>query len=103
MEDLARSGTPVVLTTVYRNLPLMERAGIVRRTGYHDSRDGRTRYEHVWGQEHHDHLVCSRCGRRVEFHYPAIEILQDAVARDHGFVLERHHMELIGICSECRE
>ena len=51
--------------------------------------------------EHHDHLVCSRCGKKVEFSYQAIEILQEAVAREHGFTLESHHFELIGICPDC--
>lgn len=92
------------LTTVYRNLALLVQAGIIRRTSIHGDNDtGGAWYEHIWAQEHHDHLVCSRCGRKVEFSYPAIEVLQEAVAKEYGFTLERHHLELIGVCPECRE
>ena len=46
--------------------------------------------------------LCSRCGKKVEFHYPAIEVLQEAVAAQYGFALESHRMELIGLCPACR-
>jgi Fur family transcriptional regulator, ferric uptake regulator len=91
------------LVTIYRNLALLIEAGIIRRAVVQeDTRSGGAWYEHIWGREHHDHLVCSRCGRKVEFSYPAIEVLQEAVASEHGFTLERHHLELVGICPECR-
>ena len=103
---LQGQGYQVSLTTVYRNLGLLVQAGIIRRTDVDDG--GRTggatggaRYEHVWGHAHHDHLVCSRCGRRVEFSYPAIDVLQEAVAKEHGFALERHSLELVGVCPDC--
>ncbi len=99
-----RQGKPVALTTVYRNLPLLVEAGIVRRASVEGAPDrGGVHYERVWNRPHHDHLVCSQCGRCVEFSYPAIEVLQEAVAQEHGFVLERHHMELVGVCGKCRE
>jgi Fur family ferric uptake transcriptional regulator len=106
-EDIAAEarhrGHPVSLTTVYRNLPLLIEAGIVRRATVGEGSDrGGVRYESVWNRAHHDHLTCSRCGRQVEFSYPAIEVLQGAVAQDHGFTLERHHLELIGVCPECQ-
>jgi len=95
---LGDQGYSVSLTTVYRNLSLLVQAGIIRRA---DVEDGGARYEHIWGHAHHDHLVCSRCGKRVEFSYPAIDVLQEAVAREHGFVLERHSLELVGVCPDC--
>ncbi len=105
-EDVAarmrRRNRRVSVVTVYRSLPLLVEAGIVRRACIQEEKGGAL-YEHVWGHEHHDHLICSRCGRTVEYSYPAIEILQDAVAREHGFELERHHMELVGVCPDCRK
>ncbi len=100
---LREKGYNLSLVTIYRNLALLIEAGIIRRAiVQEDTRSGGAWYEHVWGREHHDHLVCSCCGHKVEFSYPAIEILQDAVAREHGFTLERHHLELIGLCPDCR-
>ena len=104
-EDLARKlaerGEPVSLTTLYRNIPLLVEAGIIRETCISEGRG--LRYELAVGSAHHDHLICSRCGRKIEFSYPAIDVLQEEVARSHGFVLERHHLELIGVCPECQE
>lgn len=86
------------LATVYRTLPLLEEAGIIRDVA---APGGKRSYEHVWSRTHHDHLVCTTCGRTVEFTYPAIEVLQEAVAREHGFVLTRHRLELFGACDRC--
>lgn len=104
VRDLLKDqGYPLSLTTVYRNLSLLVQAGIIRRTSVNgEAGTGGARYEHIWDHEHHDHLICSRCGKTIEFSYPAIEVLQEAVAREHGFILESHHLELTGLCPECR-
>ncbi len=100
---LKKQGYAVSLTTVYRNLSLLVQAGIISRSCIQeDAGKPGVWYEHTWDHEHHDHLICSSCGNKIEFSYPAIEILQEAVARDHGFTLESHHLELIGTCRECR-
>ena len=59
-------------------------------------------YETTYGAEHHDHLVCARCGTVVEFGFEAFEILQREVAARHGFRLTGHAHELLGVCAECR-
>lgn len=97
--SLREAGYRISLPTLYRNLPLLEQAGIVRKV---PGSGAAVWYEHIWGREHHDHLVCNRCGRRVEFSYPAIEVLQEAVAREHGFELRGHRLELFGVCRECK-
>ncbi|MCB0421207.1 MAG: transcriptional repressor [Bdellovibrionales bacterium] len=51
---------------------------------------------------HHDHLTCTKCGRIVEFENPQIESLQVAVARENGFYLTGHVLELYGVCSSCQ-
>lgn len=100
---LSDRGQPVAMTTIYRNLPALESAGIIRRTTFQEEQGlGASTYEHVWGRPHHDHLICGACGRKVEFHYDAIEVLQREVARKYGFELVKHHMELVGLCPECR-
>jgi Fur family transcriptional regulator, ferric uptake regulator len=59
-------------------------------------------YEAIFGREHHDHLICRRCGKVVELEYEAIEVLQRAVAARHGFELDEHQLQLIGRCGACR-
>jgi Fur family ferric uptake transcriptional regulator len=99
---LARRGFRMAMTTIYRNLPALEKAGIIRRTTFSEEEaNGAATYEHIWGRPHHDHLLCQRCGKKTEFTYDAIEVLQDEVARKHGYKLLHHHLELIGICPVC--
>lgn len=86
--------------TVYRTLKLFADAGIANEIHFGD---GQTRYEHRSEGEHHDHLVCSRCGAIEEFENETIEKLQDEVARTHGFLIETHKLELYGLCEKCRK
>lgn len=104
-EDLERilltRGVTISLPTIYRNLPVLIEAGIIRRTDAQDAQEG-SQYEHIWGHEHHDHLVCVRCRKLIEFQYPAIDALQEVVAREHGFELINHRLELLGVCADCK-
>lgn len=85
--------------TVYRVLKLLCEAGLAREV---DFSDGTMRYEHEFGHEHHDHLVCISCGKTVEVVDPAIETLQKALAEKYGFRLSNHEMYLYGTCPECQ-
>ena len=99
VEELRARGLHASKATVYRALPLLTEAGIVKPavvTGDEKS------YERAVGREHHDHLVCGGCGAVVEFEYDAIEILQREVAARHGFTLEGHMLQLLGRCPACR-
>ena len=97
VEELYRRSSAVdsriSISTVYRTVKLFEDAGIIER---HDIRDGRSRYETV-PDEHHDHLIDLKNGQVIEFHSPEIEALQERIAREHGFKLVDHRLELYGI------
>ncbi|RMH39795.1 MAG: transcriptional repressor [Deltaproteobacteria bacterium] len=84
--------------TVYRTLKLLVDAGLAMERQF--GGDGQARYE-VAG-EHHDHLICTRCGRIVEFEDAEIEELQERIAERFGFELSRHRHELYGVCADCR-
>ena len=86
--------------TVYRVLPLLVDAGLLQLTLVSEG-DG-ARYERAFEREHHDHLICTGCGKVVEFHFEAIEVLQRDVAERFGFQLTGHVHELRGLCDECR-
>lgn len=83
----------ISIATVYRTVRLFEEAGILER---HDFRDGRSRYEQV-PEEHHDHLIDLQTGRVIEFHSDEIERLQQIIARELGFELVDHRLELYGL------
>ena len=82
----------ISLSTVYRTVRLLEGAGIVER---HDFGDGRARYEPA-GHGHHDHLINVKTGEVIEFKNEQIERLQESVARELGFNLIGHRLELFG-------
>lgn len=85
--------------TVYRTLKLLKESGLAREWNFGDRH---ARYEHVIDtEEHHDHMICTRCGRIEEFENDRIERLQEQVAREHGFTVTHHNMELYGICRHC--
>lgn len=85
--------------TIYRTLKLLCECGLCRELKLED---GTTRYEHLYGHKHHDHLICTKCGRFVEVVDPQIEHLQEKLAKQHGFYPERHRMELYGVCNRCK-
>src|SRR6476619_7376021 len=85
--------------TVYRTVRLLRECGLAAERHFHD---GEARFENVEEEHHHDHLICERCGRIVEFANDTIERLQEQVAQKLGFVITRHKMELYGVCAECR-
>jgi len=84
--------------TVYRTLKLLAESGVAseRRFG-----DGLSRYEIAEDDDHHDHLICTSCGKITEFEEPRIEALQEQVAARHGFRVASHKHELYGVCAEC--
>ncbi len=63
--------------------------------------NGEILYEHLHLGQHHDHMVCAKCRKIVEFENPELEALQIQVAERHGFHLLQHKMELYGICAQC--
>lgn len=85
--------------TVYRTLRLLKDVGIADERNFGD---GKTLYEPI-GEHHHDHLICTRCAKIIEFENDEIEVLQEAVAETHGFTITGHKMELYGLCADCQK
>ena len=84
--------------TVHRTLKLFAESGIAVELNFGD---GQTRFEPLDAQEHHDHLVCTRCGSIIEFEEPRIERLQEEIATKYNFKIKSHRHELYGLCSAC--
>lgn len=87
-------------TTVYRTLKLLTDAGLAREVRFGD---GKSYYEPHYNQEHHDHMICTECGKVVEFFSPEIESLQEAIAAQFGFKLTNHSMRIFGLCEDCQK
>ncbi len=88
--------TSIGLATVYRTLQLMTDAGLLVERQFGKER---TQFEFADEEhEHHDHLICNRCGVIVEFYDEALEVMQDRIAAQLGFRLTRHRMEMFADC-----
>lgn len=103
-EDLYRlvykEDSNVGQTTVYRTLKLLTEAGLAREVRLGDRR---TYYEHHSDHEHHDHMICTACGRVIEFFCQEIEELQDEMAAKFNFKPTHHLMRILGVCEDCYE
>jgi len=95
-----REDATVGHTTVYRTLKLLTEAGLAREVRFGDNK---TYYEHHYNHAHHDHMICTECGKVIEFFSQDIENLQDQMADKFGFRPTHHSLRLWGICSECQE
>ncbi len=87
-------------TTVYRTLKLLTEAGLAREVRFGDNK---TYYEHHYNHEHHDHMICTECGRVIEFFSQDIESMQDQMADKFGFRPTHHSLRLWGVCSDCQK
>lgn len=95
---LSASGEEVGLATIYRVLTQFVDAGLVKRQNFEE---GRAVFELNQG-EHHDHMVCVKCGEVKEFVDEAIEKRQREVAQQAGFQMTDHNLVIHGICANCK-
>ena len=85
--------------TLYRTLKLLVDSRLLRRDTLEEEHG---HYEHVYGHEHHDHLLCLKCGRITEFKNVSIEHSQEEVSRKHGFKVTGHRLQITGYCRRCK-
>jgi Fur family ferric uptake transcriptional regulator len=97
--QLKEQGERVGTATVYRTLDVLVRSGLVRA---HDFGEGFKRYEPMPQQTHHEHLICLRCGKVVEFQNERLERMIPIIADEYAFQHQRHRVEVYGLCQECR-
>lgn len=95
---LSDTGHPIGVATVYRGLAALEAAGLLGSIQMADKK----RYERV-GKGHHDHMICTKCGRIEEFTHEKIEQLQESIAAERGFVVSGHQLTMFGHCKLCSQ
>jgi Fur family ferric uptake transcriptional regulator len=100
-ERVKRRCPKIGYATVYRTLKLFKECNLAFERNFGE---GKIRYEPVrFEGEHHDHLICIGCGRIEEFENEQVEYHAKEVARERGFEVTNHKVELYGYCSTCRE
>jgi Fur family ferric uptake transcriptional regulator len=98
LKKVKRKTSRVGYATVYRTMKLLTDSGLAieRQFG-----DGQTRYENLPEDGHHDHIICIKCSRIIEFQNQRIEQLQSEIAKKFNFNVINHKLELYGYCSDC--
>ena len=96
---MLEQGEDVGLATVYRVLTQFEHAGLVTR---HHFEGGHSVFELDQG-DHHDHIVCVKCGRVDEFYDPLIEERQKNIASENGYSMTDHALYIYGVCADCQK
>lgn len=97
--ELWSRGAAVGTATIYRTLDVMVRSGLVVER---DFGEGFRRFEPARDEPHHEHLICTVCGRVVEFREERLERMTMLLAEEHDFLRSRHKLVIEGVCSACR-
>jgi Fur family ferric uptake transcriptional regulator len=95
---LGQNGWNLDAEFVRETMKLMCRFGFAHKS---DFDNGDIRYEHRHLGQHHDHMICTKCRKIIEFKDDRLEELQIKVAATQGFHLLQHKMEIYGICADC--
>lgn len=97
-----REAADVGLATVYRALELFQEVGLIHAI---DFGDGRKRYdfgmEDGKDQHHHHHLICTKCGRIIEFNEDLLDEIESKVNKKYNFTIINHQLKIFGVCSQC--
>jgi Fur family transcriptional regulator, ferric uptake regulator len=99
MRALAATGTSAGTATVYRTLDVLVRSGLVVER---DFGEGFRRYEPARGEPHHEHLLCTVCGKVTEFRDERLERITTLIAESHRFARQRHRLVIYGVCDSCQ-
>lgn len=97
IEELKAAGKQVSRATVYRTLPKLVDAGLLRRIELPTG----TVYDHDYGYPAHDHMVCEQCKKMIEFLSPELDEVLRAVTGDHQFRASGRTLVIRGVCAEC--
>jgi Fur family ferric uptake transcriptional regulator len=98
-QRLRERGLRIGKATVYRTLDILAKSGMITER---DFGEGFRRYERVPGHPHHEHLICTRCGKVIEFTNERLERLKALVAEEYGFQHHHHRLDIYGVCRECQ-
>jgi Fur family transcriptional regulator, ferric uptake regulator len=96
--DLKNNGSKVSRATVYKTLNLLHECGLVSRYRFSQ---GHAQYEKTTDRPHHDHMVCTRCGKIIEFENSRVVRLQDDACAVYGFKPTYHSFQIFGACLDC--
>ena len=96
---LRRAGSKISKASIYRNLPLIKECGLIREI-WHEN--GHMHYEPIYGQGHHCHLRCLKCGKVIEFVEKELGAIEKRLGTKYDFEIVEHRLDVTGYCPDCR-
>lgn len=103
LNDIIKKEYPeqnIGIATIYRTLNFLEEVNLISSISF--GKDGK-KYESHNKDQHHDHLICTACGKIVEFFDEIIEKRQEEIAIKNGFKITDHTMQIYGLCDQCQD
>ena len=98
-QEVSAAGRKVGTATVYRTIDTLLESGLVVER---DFGEGFRRFEPARDTPHHEHLVCTQCGKVEEFRDERLERMTTIVAESRGFARQRHRLVIHGVCKDCQ-
>jgi len=98
-QALALDGVKVGTATIYRTIEVLVKSGLVVER---DFGEGFRRFESARDMPHHEHMMCTQCGRVVEFQDERLERMTTLIAESKGYARQRHRLVIYGVCEACR-
>ncbi len=99
-DKIKRARGDVSRATIYRTLPLLLEANLIKETLRCQNK---IRYEHIFGHLHHDHLICIKCGKIIEFNENRISNLVKLICKKYHFDLKEYRLGIKGLCKSCKK
>lgn len=87
-------------STIYRTLKLLTKCGLAIEQKFEEKN---RRYEPIHFSYHHDHFICLKCGKIIEFNEKKIENAQNKIAEKYNFKMVSHKLEIYGYCEKCQK
>lgn len=97
--EMKKKDLKISKASVYRTLHLLCECGLIEKV---KKTDHGTIYEQTFGQGHHDHMLCLKCGKVIEFYSKNLEKLQEDLCKRHNFQWTNHTLEIRGYCERCQ-
>ena len=96
---LRKKGSRISRATVYRTLPLLVKGGLIKEVIHGEKHH---HYEHIHDEQHHDHLICLKCRKIIEFHDPSLREIEEKVCMENHFQPQKILVEIFGYCQGCK-
>lgn len=99
-KQIRKQKSNVSLATIYRSIPLLIGSGLIIETLYGGEK---IVYEKIYNKPHHHHMVCTGCGKIIEFTCQNLEKIQNNICKEHFFLSTEYHLEIKGQCQTCQK